>query len=613
MTGGVVDNNRFDANALTIRVDESTANISNVVLKNNKGRGIYIRGTNDYPSDVVINNLKVTGHTGNNISSVFVSGKCTVYAENCEFTDNITTTGCGMFHVENGGTLYAKDSVIKNNQSGLGVGVYNLSSVIHLDNVTITDNYSTGDGGGLFSNWAGTTYFKDTRIYNNYASSRGNDLKLEGSAWIYNETGNETDHRAVENLGMDDYNAWYDDVNGVYYVDNKEDHTAQGIEFLNISGDMVNPDNQRMRETKYLTAALAPDTSEAVAEIIETGVQYATLDSAFKAAVKSDEPVEIKLLKDVSENIIANKNGADITLDFNGHTVSAVYGSTRVFYFRGVTVEFTDRTGGGKLVGVEDDDSTDIMKHPRGIYLDGSKLTLSNVEISGFHYRGAGAALYCTGGYSQNGVFYNTEVYIRDGTVFKNNIAKHPTNINSGYGGAIYFTTSANCHNIFEMTGGSFINNSAYIGGAIYFALGTLNDYTKISIKGGLFEGNDAQYYGGAVFFDGSASANDTDEVTMYGFTMRNNSSDEGGAIYGRRLTNSEHTVILGDENVKTVFDGNTSRSKYAAVYIYTEYPSTKGIDVQNIEIKNNYSASNYIFYISVKRLHAWNTEINFL
>ena len=609
MTGGVVDNNRFDANALTIRVDESTANISNVVLKNNKGRGIYIKGTNDYPSDVVINNLKVTGHTGNNISSVFVSGKCTVYAEKCEFTDNITTTGCGMFHVESGGTLYAKDSVIKNNQSGLGVGVYNLSSVIHLDNVTITDNYSTGDGGGLFSNWAGATYFKDTRIYNNYASTRGNDLKLEGSAWIYNETGNETDHRAVENLGMDDYNAWYDDVNGVYYVDNKEDHTAQDIEFLNISGDMVNPDNQRMRETKYLTAALAPDTSEAVAEIIETGVKYATLDSAFKAAVKSDEHVEIKLLKDVSENIIANKNGADITLDFNGHTVSAVYGSTRVFYFRGVTVEFTDRTGGGKLVGVEDDDSTDIMKHPRGIYLEGSKLTLSNVEISGFHYRGAGAALYCTGGYSQNGVFYNTEVYIRDGTVFKNNIAKHPTNINSGYGGAIYFTTTANCHNVFEMTGGSFINNSAYIGGAIYFALGTLNDYTKISITGGLFEGNDAQYYGGAVFFDGSASANDTDEVTMYGFTMRNNSSDEGGAIYGRRLTNSEHTVILGDENVKTVFDGNTSRSNYAAVYIYTDYPSTKGIDVQNIEIKNNYSASNYIFYISVKRLHAWNLD----
>ena len=169
MTGGVVDNNRFDANALTIRVDESTANISNVVLKNNKGRGIYIKGTNDYPSDVVINNLKVTGHTGNNISSVFVSGKCTVYAEKCEFTDNITTTGCGMFHVESGGTLYAKDSVIKNNQSGLGVGVYNVSSVIHLDNVTITDNYSTGEGGGLFSNWAGTTYFKDTRIYNNYA------------------------------------------------------------------------------------------------------------------------------------------------------------------------------------------------------------------------------------------------------------------------------------------------------------------------------------------------------------------------------------------------------------------------------------------------------------
>ena len=87
-----------------------------------------------------------------------------------------------------------------------------MSSVIHLDNVTITDNYSTGDGGGLFSNWAGATYFKDTRIYNNYASTRGNDLKLEGSAWIYNETGNETDHRAVENLGMDDYNAWYDDV-----------------------------------------------------------------------------------------------------------------------------------------------------------------------------------------------------------------------------------------------------------------------------------------------------------------------------------------------------------------------------------------------------------------
>ena len=611
MTGGTVDNNRFDANALTIRVDEASANISNVVLKDNQGRGIYIRGTNDNPSDVVINNLKVTGHTGYNISSVYTSGKCTVYAEDCEFTNNISSngTGCGMIYADSGGTVYVKDTVIKKNQSGLGAGVYNVSSIIHLDNVTITENYSTGEGGGYYSNWAGSNYFKNTRIYNNYASSRGNDLRLDNSAWFYNETGNETDHRAVENLGMNDYNAWYDDVNGVYYVDNKEDHDAQGVEFLNISGDMVNPDNQRMRESKYLTAVLAPDTSEAVAEIIETGVQYATLDSAFKAALKSDEHVEIKLLKDVSEKIIANKNGADITLDFNGHTVTALYGSTRVFYFRGVTIEFTDRTGGGKLVGVEEDDNTDIMKLPRGIYLEGSKLTLSNVEISGFHYRDHGAALFCTAGYNQNGVFYNTEVYIRDGTVFKNNTAKHPTSTSNGYGGAIYFQTTANCHNVFEMTGGSFINNSAYRGGAIYFALGTWNDYTRVSITGGLFENNDAQYYGGAVFFDGNNSTADTDEVTMYGFTMRNNSSNEGGAIYGQRLTNSAHTVIFGDENVKTVFDGNTSRSNYAAVFIYNEYGKTKGIDIQNIEIKNNYSASSYVFMVNVQKLHAWNLD----
>lgn len=577
MTGGTIENNRYDANTVTVRVSNGTIKMSDAVMTNNQGRGIYLTGT----SSAEIKDTTISKGYGTYTAAVFAEGTSTVHIDGCQFLDNTATSYYGTVYASGSTVIYLKDTLIQGNTSSLGAGIYNNGGKIHLDNVTVTENRSTGDGGGLYVNGNSYVYFKNSRIYNNYASSLGADARFDNSAWLVNESGDGSDHRAVENFGLENYDCWFDELSSVYYVEDKEKHDSSETEFLNVEKDMINSSNNRIIGIHYLKAAQSPDSSEPVAEIVDTGVLYSTLTAAVSAASKREGAVEIKLLKNVVEKINFSSVSAQITLDFNGHTVQSPYGVSRVFYLTHCDVHFKDTAGGGKILPPENAEE-DTQRQPRAIYIAGGKLTIEDIEIAGFCFTGNGGAIYCAAGVSANGVYYPSELHIKSGTIQNNTTTSN--------GGAIYVVTNANCHTVFEMTGGTIANNTANNGGGIYFDCGTWNDYTKITISGGTFDGNTAKTCSGAVHYVGNTSANDTDEIKLYGFTMKNNQAYTYGAIYCQRGSNKNYPLILGDETKKTIFSGNRSRYSYSIGLIYNEYGGTLGILAQNVEIKENTS-----------------------
>ncbi len=586
MSGGVIENNINPSDPSTVMVANGVLKVDGALVRNNQGRAFHLTGS----TTAEIKNTTVTGQSTFNAMAVYSACSGGVYIEDCDFENNNSTTNGGVIHIQSNSTVYVKNTLVKNNTSTNGSGIYVDYGRAHLDGVTVTENTASNGGGGVIVGTSGLLYMKDSKIYNNFAGSYANDILLYTNAYYINESGTESDHRSVENFGLDDYNCWLDEISGTIFVNDKNDYAGSSIDYKNVSDEMLNPANDRTRTTVYLTATMAPSDGNVSAEIVDTGVQYPTLASAVHAAAARNDEVTVKLLKDVTEKVSVSPSDADITLDFNGHTVTSPLGTSRVFFINCSKIRFMDSAGGGKLLPPAQSESSD--KQPRAIYISGGNLTIDDIEISGFNYKGSGGAIYCEPGASYNSVYYSSQIHIHSGTI-KNNKA-------SAQGGAIYLTTQANSRTVFEMTGGTLYGNEANDGGAVYLNCNTVYDYTTITISGGTFEKNSAAGTGGAIKYEGSSSTsaadrmNDMDQITIYGCTFKENSAYNYGAIHFTRAINKNHEFILGDDSVKTVFDGNEAQNEYGVGYIYTdrEIATRKGLGIvtKNVELKNNTS-----------------------
>lgn len=577
ITGNKVSNN----DGSTLYFNAATVNINHVNVVDNASRAFYFENS----TKANITNTKVSGCSGANGYAVYsynYSGSVIVF-DHCEFSGNNATNSVGTIHTAHGGgRMWIKNSVIKNNQTAYGAAIY-LQSYLHLENTIVTENISTGGAGGIYvaNGGNGRLYMKNSQVYNNKASTQGNDVQLNAGTYFYNENDDDTDGRVVESFGLDDYNCWQDDNTNIYYVQNKDEHDPLAAEFLNISGDLVRVNDGYVQKTVYLTAVKAPVSGESVAEIVDTGVQYPTLTGAFLAASRRDDAVEIRLLKDVSEKITVQHTDAAITLDFNGHTVYGTEDVSQVFYINAADIHMKDSVGGGRIRPSQNENT----KKSRGIQVNGGKLIIDDIEISGFDYGGSGAGIYTTGGTTVNSVWYPTELYIRSGKICNNTAAA---------GAGIYFTTSANSRSVFEMSGGSVENNTTTGNGTgIYLNCTTWNDYSKLTISGGLIKGNTSTKGNGAgIYYSGAGDARETDDFQVYGCTVQGNTAVRYSGIWGERAGNREHSFVLGREGVQTVIDGNHCTTEYAAGWIYNDYTDTLPMLVQNVEIKNNTSAN---------------------
>ena len=202
--------------------------------------------------------------------------------------------------------------------------------------------------------------------------------------------------------------------------------------------------------------------------------------------------------------------------------------------------------------------------------------------------------------------FVGTTATLTDANLFEENTA-------TNYGGAIYLSyinleDGSKQGSVLTMTGGEFKNNSATNGGAVsgrtasdltfnnvkFTSNKATGDYNngnnpgggaihintgKLTVVGGIFDGNSSGYYGGAITGDGTA-------VTISnGTIIRNSKSATGAALY---FKNSSNVIV------DTITVENNAASGSGVIYFNSGTNS-----LTNVTASGNTSNKGGVFYIS--------------
>ena len=573
MTDCRIENNRYNNNwnGSCIRGDlNSSIILKNVVFDDNYSRAVEVNGS----TNLEMTNCEVMNQT---YSGLIANSNGTVKIDYCSF-HNITASA---IQVSNGSDVLIDHCDIRNNTAGNGAGIIN-NGIARIENTIITDNKATNYGGGLCMDYNNRhTYIKNSKIYNN-TSPRASDIYIASGAYFHSSN-EDLDSRVVANWGVDEINCWYDDPNNRYIVEDKSVYSDTTLPVESMAE--LFDENDKALTACNLKADTIPDHSNYVAEIIQTGKKTYTLKSAFKTAQNMAENVDIRLLADVNERVMLSDHPYKLSLDLNGHTIQGVFRETEVLYIKNSDFTLKDSAGGGKIIP-PDKNTSDISKI-RGIFVTGSIFTMEGGEISGFAIEGAndlgqGAALRADAGTAAN----PTKVYIKGG-MLKNNYA-------SGDGGAIWANALNMTESVFEISGGTFSDNEANCGGAVYYNSNNNNAADSIfTISGGMFKNNKARDHGGAVaYYNGNEACRN--KGTVYGATFDGNTSlNNGGAIYFSQPGTQTHGLVFGNESIPTIIKNNTAAA-YGAFYCIDETASKKPMLIQNLKVFGNHSNGSY-------------------
>ncbi len=569
-------------------------NITGGKITGNNGTAVATR--NSGLSEITIRNAEITDNksTYNDYASAVVLSVCgKVTIEDSRITGNISSSYAGGIYVDGASNnILISNSEISGNvgKASYGSGIYvGGTAFVKLDKGTIiTDNINSAGnnmGAGITVNSTSSTLDIEAgvKIYNNSSSGYAKDLYLNNGVVI---TG---DGRFAENMSVSGIDCWYDISQNIYYVETKD---AASQEIVENFSNVINPANNKVTRTLYLKAAAVEDGLTYVARIDDT--YYTSIFGAVTAANSMTETdITIHLLKDVTESAVISNPNKNITLDLEGHTVTANKGSSSVFSVIEGNLSLTSSVGQGYIVPNPDDTNS----LTRAIYVSGTNGTgyalagtrgsftlMDGVTIKDFSYTGNGAAIY-----NENN---SKGIYIHGGTI--------ENCYSTESGGAIYFNAALNVAGRpiqFEMTGGEIKNCTVEkYGGAIYINDGAANTTADIKITGGLFELNKTNINeGGAIYYNGANNAIKHSNVEIYGASFKNNSSyGSGGAIYATFPgdKNNESPFILGKEGYETIFDGNSSINGECGAILFTASNSAStnngSIKLTNVICRNN-------------------------
>ena len=258
----------------------------------------------------------------------------------------------------------------------------------------------------------------------------------------------------------------------------------------------------------------------------------------------------------LTENIVMTgavtvNNGNRLTIDLNGHTLTALENS-RAFFIQNGALTIEDSIGGGVIQG-----SGTVNGYGGAILMNGSDsnnaLTLTGGTISGFTAtNGAGVSMgngtfHMTGGAIQScsatdggGVYVDGGSFkMTDGTIS----ACNATNA----GGGVYVSSGT-----FEMSGGSIENCTAHEGAGVKVLVSS--GKASFSMSGGTIEGSSRD--GVSIAAIGSG----TSEFSMSGGTIKDNSRygvwvDNGSAVMsgGSVKGSGSYDIYIGSRTALTV------------------------------------------------------------
>lgn len=201
--------------------------------------------------------------------------------------------------------------------------------------------------------------------------------------------------------------------------------------------------------------------------------------------------------------------------------------------------------------------------------------TLDNIKMNNFYTTGSGSAIYNTGAITLTDGSFNNNTASNGGAIYNitnastistiTNVTFNNNNASSTFGGAIY-----NINGIINISGTSFDSNSATrTGGAIY------NKQGEINISGGSFSGNYTTWTAGAIYNGGTLSIKD-------GTTFTNNGVDTNNVIstlYGGTIYNDGLASITN-----ATFENNKAKNYGGAIL------NTANLNISNSSFSNNYA-----------------------
>jgi predicted outer membrane repeat protein len=283
------------------------------------------------------------------------------------------------------------------------------------------------------------------------------------------------------------------------------------------------------------------------------------------------------------------RNGQNVTIDLNGHTLTTQVKGYRVLDNQG-TLTVCDASG--KAAGAITDCSNPSGN--AGAIYSKNTLTVRDVKFDG-NYANQGGAIYSSGSLVlQNVTFTNNESKGAGGAVFDSatldvRSCTFTNNTAGGSGGAVYMKTGS----AYSITGATVVEgNSAQDGGGLYLSASagkvarigsdvvSADNVVRIS-------GNSATNTGGGLFLTGSNK-----DITVKNVRIKNNTAGQnGGGIYFGASGSDSQSLELTDG---TQVSGNRAKNLGGGIYSYN---SGNKITLNNVTIGSTDVAIYWVKY----------------
>jgi predicted outer membrane repeat protein len=457
----------------------SNLEISNCEISNNAagyGGGIYIWDSNPSLIELTIKNNFAYSDGG---GIVFTGTNSTSVMENCNITGNqCYNDGGGIFCV-GGSSPNISGTMISNNSStnweaAEGGGISCWEAFPTLNNVTITENYSNGGGGGIscthssilyiynsvisrnISEWAGggiragssTINLSSVTIFENMSDNGGGIYSRSNSEIIFNP-----DFRCNiycnfdmdDNLGNDlnaTYNAFVDVIVDTFTVLVPTEYHANPLE--NFTFDILNCKFETVNADLYVSPEGSNTNSGLTAEEPLRNINFAIQ----KVIASEFNPVSIFLANGIyspSQNQelfpIFTKDYVNIIGESRANTILDAEETNQVFNILTASHSIKNLT-------VTNGRSYNNYSDGGGIFMEFASLELENLLILSNYSDHRGGGIYCN----------NSTISLTDIIITEN----QATGFNA-VGGGIYFDNSTP-----YLSSVSIFDNFAGCGGGIY-------------------------------------------------------------------------------------------------------------------------------------------------
>ena len=536
----IADNEGGSAGGLWIGGHESyrlTVNLNNCDISNNTSRsvagGIYagqLTTLNMTETTVTDNTAKTNGGGLYMVTLDNQDGSSRINLTNCKITGNTAQRGGGIYMDR---TLKPE----KRSKDYINYYTKNASSTQTLKMVggTVDGNTALGNGGGICT------------TADNYDTSYG--------TLVVNVTGGGTVENNRAQLGQD-----------VYAFKGKPDtvlHLPQASA-IHDNGRWLNEntsetlkdeaiDYDPIQRTYPLTLSV-PKVETEVAQIVETGVIYNSLQEAVDAAramlaENPNQKLTVQLLTNTNSSTQISQD-TNVTLDLAGHTITGIGGKPALTIESDVNIINSNSAEGGTISGTATDGGALLLRSNANVTMTNTTITNSRaayrggavcVDSGSSFTLGRGSTITgCQAGrggavYVIDGSFTQTnDAVITNCSVFENAAFSA-----CGYGGAVYVAKGS-----YTLQSGSVTNNSATQNGIIYIAN---NSGAEFTMTQGEISGNTCK--NGTIYQAGGT-------MTLAGGSITGNTCTEsGGGVY----QNGGSSLLLGNTHASqdVVISGN--------------------------------------------------------